>query len=91
MNNYLTYFCRVVSSYVLQGKKPGAHKNSTSLWNLEKLQHYFCTIRKMTPETTEDANIVLSKYYWMQRQSVCRNAARTTVRFLESLLRYSIE
>lgn len=44
----------------------------------------------MTPETTEDANIVLSKYYWMQRQSAYRNAARTTVRFLESLLRYFV-
>ncbi|XP_027837856.2 DNA helicase MCM9-like [Aphis gossypii] len=80
---------KVVSSYVLQGKKPGAHKNSTTLWSLEKLQHYFCTIRSMTPETTEDANIVLSKYYWMQRQSTYRNPARTSVRFLESLLRLS--
>ncbi|XP_022174206.1 DNA helicase MCM9-like [Myzus persicae] len=80
---------KVVSSYVLHGKKPGAHKNSTTLWNLEKLQHYFCTIRSMTPETTEDANTVLSKYYWMQRQSTHRNAARTSVRFLESLLRLS--
>ncbi|XP_025201501.1 DNA helicase MCM9-like [Melanaphis sacchari] len=80
---------KVVSSYVLQGKKPGAHKNSTTLWNLEKLQHYFCTIRSMTPETTEDANTVLSKYYWMQRQSTYRNPARTSVRFLESLLRLS--
>lgn len=44
----------------------------------------------MTPETSEDANTVLSKYYWMQRQSAHRNAARTTVRFLESLLRYYI-
>lgn len=44
----------------------------------------------MTPETTEDANKILSKYYWMQRQSTYRNAARTTVRFLESLLRYFI-
>ncbi|XP_025421479.1 DNA helicase MCM9-like isoform X3 [Sipha flava] len=80
---------KVVSSYVLQGKKPGANKSSSTLWNLEKLQHYFCTIRNMTPETTEDANIILSKYYWMQRQSTYRNAARTTVRFLESLLRLS--
>jgi len=41
----------------------------------------------MTPETTDDANIILSKYYWMQRQSTYRHASRTTVRFLESLLR----
>lgn len=41
----------------------------------------------MKPETTEDANIVLSRYYWMQRQNTHRNAARTTVRFLESILR----
>lgn len=44
----------------------------------------------MTPKTSEDANTILSKYYWMQRQTTYRNAARTTVRFLESLLRYSI-
>lgn len=75
---------------MLQGKKPGANKSISTLWNLEKLQHYFCTIRNMTPETTEDANTILSKYYWMQRQCTYRNAARTTVRFLESLLRYLI-
>lgn len=61
--------------------------SATSLWNLEKLQHYFCTIRNLEPETSEEANIVLSKYYWMQRQSCQRSAGRTTVRFLESLLR----
>lgn len=42
----------------------------------------------MTPKTTDDANTILSKYYWMQRQSTNRNVSRTTVRFLESLLRY---
>lgn len=72
---------------MLQGKKPGAQNKSTTLWSLEKLQHYFCTIRNIIPTTTEQANTILSKYYWMQRQSTYRNAARTTVRFLESLLR----
>ena len=39
------------------------------------------------PVLTSEAEAVLSKYYGLQRQTDTRNAARTTLRLLESLVR----
>lgn len=39
------------------------------------------------PVLTREAEIVISSYYQLQRKSATHNAARTTVRMLESLIR----
>ncbi|KAK1888537.1 DNA helicase MCM9 [Dissostichus eleginoides] len=76
---------RVISSFILEEK--GVPAEGASLWSMEKIKAYFCVIKRLQPQMSEDANIILTRYYQLQRQSDGRNAARTTIRMLESLSR----
>ncbi|XP_077103207.1 DNA helicase MCM9 isoform X1 [Siphateles boraxobius] len=76
---------KIISSFILQNK--GAPSESSCLWSMEKMRAYFCLIKTLKPCVTQDANAILSRYYQLQRQSNSRNAARTTIRMLESLSR----
>ncbi|XP_073672839.1 DNA helicase MCM9 [Garra rufa] len=76
---------QIISSFILQNK--GAPSESSCLWNMEKMRAYFCLIKSLKPCVTQEANTILSRYYQLQRRSDTRNAARTTIRMLESLSR----
>ncbi|XP_045044649.2 DNA helicase MCM9 isoform X2 [Desmodus rotundus] len=76
---------RIISSFILENK--GYPSKSEKLWSMEKMKTYFCLIRSLHPTLSEAGNQVLLRYYQMQRQSDSRNAARTTIRLLESLIR----
>ncbi|KFQ34353.1 DNA helicase MCM9, partial [Merops nubicus] len=76
---------RIISSFILQNK--GCPSKSEKLWSMEKMKTYFCLIKSIQPKLSDESNLVLVRYYQMQRQSDCRNAARTTIRLLESLIR----
>ncbi|XP_021096296.1 DNA helicase MCM9 isoform X2 [Heterocephalus glaber] len=76
---------RVISSFILENK--GYPSKPEKLWNMEKMKTYFCLIRTLQPRLSEAGNQVLLRYYQMQRRSDARNAARTTIRLLESLIR----
>ncbi|XP_006839950.1 PREDICTED: DNA helicase MCM9 [Chrysochloris asiatica] len=76
---------RVISSFILENKDYPS--KSEKLWSMEKMKAYFCLIRNLQPTLSDVGNQVLLRYYQMQRQSDSRNAARTTIRLLESLIR----
>ncbi|XP_003479791.2 DNA helicase MCM9 isoform X1 [Cavia porcellus] len=76
---------RVISSFILENK--GCLSRAKKLWSMEKMKTYFCLIRTLQPTLSDAGNQVLLRYYQMQRQSNARNAARTTIRLLESLIR----
>ncbi|XP_042301657.1 DNA helicase MCM9 isoform X1 [Sceloporus undulatus] len=76
---------RIVSSFILENK--GCPSVCEKLWTMEKMKTYFCLIKNLQPVLTDESNLILVRYYQMQRQSDCRNAARTTIRLLESLIR----
>ncbi|KFQ59988.1 DNA helicase MCM9, partial [Pelecanus crispus] len=75
----------IISSFILQNK--GCPSKSEKLWSMEKMKTYFCLIKSIQPKLSDESNVILVRYYQMQRQSDCRNAARTTIRLLESLIR----
>ncbi|NXT16758.1 MCM9 helicase, partial [Prunella fulvescens] len=75
----------IISSFILQNK--GCPSKSEKLWSMERMKTYFCLIKSIQPKLSDESNLVLVRYYQMQRQSDCRNAARTTIRLLESLIR----
>ncbi|KAM9316658.1 DNA helicase MCM9 [Gastrophryne carolinensis] len=78
---------RIISSFILENK--GSHRKSDNLWSMEKMKTYFCLIKTLHPKMSQGANAILVRYYQLQRQSDSRNAARTTIRLLESLIRLS--
>ena len=81
----------VVSDYLLLGEEVDHQKNTetSDLWSLNQMQAYFGIIRQINPTLSSEADQVLRAYYRCHRQADCRNAARTTIRLLESLIRLS--
>ena len=59
------------------------------MWSIEKLRFYINYVKGFEPQLTPDANKVIQRYYSHQRGADERNAARTTVRMLESVIRLS--
>lgn len=76
----------VVADYVFT-EKEAAIKKEQKLWTMEQMQAYFCLIRQLNPVLSPSANTILSEYYRSHRRSDNRDAARTTIRLLESLIR----
>ncbi|RVE55868.1 hypothetical protein OJAV_G00230590 [Oryzias javanicus] len=76
---------RVISTFILE--EQGLPAEHSALWSMEKMKAYFCVIKQLQPQVCDQANLILTRYYQLQRQSDGRNAARTTIRMLESLSR----
>ncbi|KAH1207976.1 putative DNA helicase MCM9 [Glycine max] len=81
----------VVSSHILSEAELDRTTNDEDLvnsWPLPTLKRYIHYVKEhFRPVLTREAEIVISSYYQLQRKSATHNAARTTVRMLESLIR----
>ncbi|KAK3185091.1 hypothetical protein Dsin_032377 [Dipteronia sinensis] len=80
----------VVSSHILAEGEPGKEKDEhlAHIWPLAMLRRYIHFVKGyFRPVLTKEAEKVISSYYQLQRRSAAQNAARTTVRMLESLIR----
>ncbi|CAI0401926.1 unnamed protein product [Linum tenue] len=78
----------VVSSHILAEEKLKTHEDSDSIWTLAMLRKYINFVKGyFKPLLTTEAEEVISSYFQLQRRSATDNAARTTIRMLESLIR----
>ncbi|KAL0915619.1 hypothetical protein M5K25_016050 [Dendrobium thyrsiflorum] len=83
----------VVSSHILaeKGEERNRRDNSEdlgSVWSLPMLRRYIHYVKqRFKPVLTKESERIISSYYQLQRRSATHNAARTTVRMLESLIR----
>lgn len=57
------------------------------LWTEDKIQSHLLAAREIIPEFTDDVHAVLKSYYLFYRDCEKRDRTRTTVRFLDSLMR----
>eukprot|EP00268_Persea_americana_P060902 TRINITY_DN7637_c0_g1_i6.p1 TRINITY_DN7637_c0_g1~~TRINITY_DN7637_c0_g1_i6.p1 ORF type:complete len:685 (+),score=114.96 TRINITY_DN7637_c0_g1_i6:59-2056(+) len=82
----------IVSSHILkEQEEPERGKGDEDLsnvWPLPTLRRYIHYVKRyFKPVLTKEAKRIISNYYQLQRRSATQNAARTTVRMLESLIR----
>ncbi|KAM0949018.1 putative DNA helicase [Dioscorea sansibarensis] len=82
----------IVSSHILAEKGEPRRDNIDEelgeVWSLPMLRRYTYYVKqRFKPVLTEESEQVISCYYQLQRRSGTQNAARTTVRMLESLIR----
>ncbi|KAI8929498.1 MCM2/3/5 family-domain-containing protein [Entophlyctis helioformis] len=82
----------VVSSFILgsetSAKAMADLQSSAGIWDLERMQAYICHVKdRVQPRLTAEPNLVLQRYYQLQRATDQKMSARTTIRLLESLIR----
>ncbi|XP_058087341.1 probable DNA helicase MCM9 isoform X2 [Magnolia sinica] len=80
----------IVSSHILFEKEDTekSDEDLTNVWTLPMVRRYIHYVKGyFKPVLTKEAKRVISSYYQLQRRSATENAARTTVRMLESLIR----
>ncbi|CAA0807349.1 Probable DNA helicase MCM9 [Striga hermonthica] len=82
----------VVSSHILfeeEQRKGTRDEDLSDMWSLTMLRSRYIYYVKgyFRPVLTKEAEKIISSYYQLQRRSAAQNAARTTIRMLESLIR----
>ncbi|KAG6535677.1 probable DNA helicase MCM9 isoform X1 [Zingiber officinale] len=81
----------IVSSHILGIKgepRSESDEPETNIWSLMMLRRYIYYVKEhFKPVLTKESERIISSYYQLQRRSATHNAARTTVRMLESLIR----
>lgn len=80
---------RQLSSFILNDYQSSAQeREDPEIWSSDRLRQYFYHVKSnLKPKVSQNANKILTTYYRVERASESRNAARTTVRLLEALVR----
>lgn len=80
---------KLLSGFILNNYRyHGNEEGGDNIWTTDVLRQYFYLIKtQIHPRLCGDATKILSKYYTAERRKGKRNAARTTVRLLEALVR----
>lgn len=60
---------------------------TNDIWNTQKLQAHFTNICNIQPKMSDEASVIIAKYYQKCRDDPQRDFGRTTVRLLDSLNR----
>ena len=77
-----------LSTAILSNATVTRSGTSTPIIDLAQLRAYLIMVRhSCSPTMSVEARVVLGKYYQLQRRADIRDAARTTIRLLESLIR----
>ena len=76
---------QILSGSPEEKSKPAAD----SYWSLTRLQAYFSHVKMLRPDLGSGAYQVLERYYKYKRNSDLADAARTTIRLLQSSIRLS--
>ncbi|XP_026463715.1 DNA helicase MCM9-like [Ctenocephalides felis] len=81
----------LVADHILFGEKSDFETSviDSEKWTVKMFKSYFEFIKNINPVMTEEAELILSAYYQYKRMSQYRDASRTTVRLLDSLIRLS--
>ncbi|XP_026468484.1 probable DNA helicase MCM9 [Ctenocephalides felis] len=81
----------LVADHILFGEKSDFETSviDSEKWTVKMFKSYFEFIQNINPVMTEEAELILSAYYQYKRMSQYRDASRTTVRLLDSLIRLS--
>lgn len=81
-----------VEGFFCLGKNPMDEESGSSTmepWTLDKLQAFLAYCRLRNPVLTKSASQILGAYYkWQRRNEENQVGGRTTVRMLQSLIRY---
>lgn len=76
-----------VADHILNLSSANRQPLENNIWPVDKLKKYFCSIRKINPYMTEEANSMLNAYFRHCRKDPKRNQATTSIRLLQCLRR----
>ncbi|MES1904297.1 MAG: DNA helicase mcm9 [Paramarteilia canceri] len=83
----------IIANHLLVKKETSDENPDTTndgiKWTTESIRRYILCAKMFRPQFQENAKVLVSKYYSLQRSNDSTNGLRTTVRLLESLVRLS--
>lgn len=88
MDHHNEEWDKKLSSFILNDYVDMDEQTNNELWSADRLKQYVYFVKtNLQPTLSDDARTLITAYYTKERAVAKRNAARTTVRLLEALVR----